>query len=576
MKKTFKFFFLIVIIFLFFAACDVYNTPLKEYIEYATSRAAADDDLKISPNGHKMTNGTIAISPSDEAKYTYITLDIDNPRKGSIKLEMEGEGSEYATAKLNEEGQAVITIKNQERGHEFDLSMNIYVNGRQMGEPKKIPKMQNRYFNNKLISLDIRHSAGFTDSYNTNYNPHDKNYWVELISGKNTIQINANKHKYSSFKISGENGNLFTVDNDITIIPIVVTADCGIEENYTLTVYKDEKAPIITVINKNNGFTYYCNSLSEAYAYIGDMKNAEIKVYKDIFNINGEDLFNITSATKKEISLLSDMNFTMSLGSTGSMFTINKNITFKAGGGKGTLTLSGGELGFNNSALINVNEGTFELYDGAEIYKNGNNAGPGNGGGVYVTNGILNMYGGSIVKNFANTSIEVAYGSGVYVTNGTFNMYGGSIAGNITFSSNNNSYGGGVAVIDSTFNMDGGNIGGYGSNQRNLAMHGGGVYIENSIFNFTNGLIGNAKVEGMLTTVDMAGNYASQHGGGIFLNGGEFNFTGQGLVAGNWVDNGGGGLRGGGLYINSGTYNGPEPTDTNYYKYNYPDNAGPF
>ena len=113
------------------------------------------------------------------------------------------------------------------------------------------------------------------------------------------------------------------------------------------------------------------------------------------------------------------------------------------------------------------------------------------GSGVYVENGALKLYGGSITGN--NGEISSYLGSGVYVGNGKFNMYGGSITGNkggsyclgggvyVTESSefhmyggavsdNNAGFGGGVEA-SGTFRMCGGSITG------NTATYGGGVYV---------------------------------------------------------------------------------------------------
>ena len=604
MRKIFKFFFLIIIILLFFTTCD---TPLKGYIEYATSRAAADGWV-FNTDFHPMEDeGEIvyAIPPSDERGSTEIILSLDNPQNGSIELEIEGDGSEHADYKIiNNNQQASITINNQKSGTPFNLSVNIYINGRRMGEQIKLPKMVNKYFNNELFSLNVTTALG-----NFSYDVFNilNDFWFELNPGAENIKILVDKHQSSKHTINGETGNIIYITDNVTPLSIDVEAECGLTKTYTLIVYKSGFEPVITVTS--NGKTTNHSTLQSAYNSIKDSdKNVEIKVYKDILEIEYNDLFNLPSqATKKEISILSDKNFIISLGSNGSMFTINKNIIFKVGGGKGTLALQGNS--FNDSPLINVNGGIFELYDRAEIYNNAYTGGTGYGGGVSVTNGTFNMYGGSIKNN------TTAFGGGVYVTNGTFNMNGGSIEGNYSISSSAASYGGGVYITDkstfnmkggsikgnkaisyfsnsygggvsitngSTFNMDGGIVGGYYwddyllSKEPNYAMYGGGVYVKNSTFNFKNGLIGNPNAEKKPLNLEMADNYASGDGGGVYIDNGTFNYYNdgwnkyKGLIMGNWADG-----NGGGVYIGSGVYSGPPDEDIDkYYKFNHPYDIG--
>ena len=90
-------------------------------------------------------------------------------------------------------------------------------------------------------------------------------------------------------------------------------------------------------------------------------------------------------------------------------------------------------------------------------------------GGVYVTKGVFNMYGGTI-------SGQRGYeAGGVYVDKGTFNMYGGVIADNSSM------HVGGVVVSNSTFSMSGGSITGNKASYDGGEGNGiGGVYISKS------------------------------------------------------------------------------------------------
>jgi len=119
----------------------------------------------------------------------------------------------------------------------------------------------------------------------------------------------------------------------------------------------------------------------------------------------------------------------------------------------GTITIRGN--GNDNPdckrALINVEENsTLEIRNGVTITDNISGTGGGKGGGIYVKNGTINMEGGIISSNKANT------GGGVHIESGTFNMRGGVISGNTAKSS-----GGGVHIESGTFTKTGGIIYGY-------------------------------------------------------------------------------------------------------------------
>ena len=168
------------------------------------------------------------------------------------------------------------------------------------------------------------------------------------------------------------------------------------------------------------------------------------------------------------------------------------------------------------SGVYVAKNGTFTLYGGSIT---GNDAGRGNGGGVYVGDGTFNMRGGSISGNAAN---DLGYGGGVHVYGGTFNMSGGSISGN------NAEYDGGVFVESGTFNMSGGSITG------NNANNGGGVYVNtNGTFTMSGGSItGNNAVR------------SYNYGGGVVVKG-TFELE-DGSITGNYA--------GGTLNTESGLY----------------------
>jgi uncharacterized repeat protein (TIGR02543 family) len=105
---------------------------------------------------------------------------------------------------------------------------------------------------------------------------------------------------------------------------------------------------------------------------------------------------------------------TISLGSSGTLFTVGSGVTLQLGS---NITLQG--LNSNTSALVQVdNGGTLVMQTGSKI---SNNSSSGNGGGVLVNGGTFTMSGGEISGNSANS------GGGVYVAGGAFTKEPGSV-----------------------------------------------------------------------------------------------------------------------------------------------------
>ncbi len=156
--------------------------------------------------------------------------------------------------------------------------------------------------------------------------------------------------------------------------------------------------------------------------------------------------------------------------------------------GTGTITHSDSS---KNSVGVYINDGIFNMYNG-NIVNNSSSA----GGGVRLVEGTFNMYGGTISENSSANGQYTAHGGGVhlYSTDCTFNMYGGKISNNTA----TNGSGGGVygTRTGNKINILGGEISG------NTASGGGGG------IRFSNGDI---KIENALITK----NTASANGGGI-------------------------------------------------------------
>jgi uncharacterized repeat protein (TIGR02543 family) len=244
---------------------------------------------------------------------------------------------------------------------------------------------------------------------------------------------------------------------------------------------------------------------------------------------------------------------TISLSSSGSLFTINSGVTLTL---ENNVVLRG--QGGNNAALVRVNDGgTLAMGSGSKIHGNSNSSG--NGGGVYVNSGTLTMSGGDISGNSVSSS---SYGGGVYVNSGTFTMSDGTVSGNtgggvyvnsgtLTMSggvisgNSASSYGGGGGVYvysnSGTFTMNGGEISG------NTASSGGGVY-SNGTFTMNNGAI-----SGNIASYSGSSYSYSAYGGGVYssgtftMNNGEIS---DNSASSSSYDN----AYGGGVYVNYGTF----------------------
>jgi hypothetical protein len=220
---------------------------------------------------------------------------------------------------------------------------------------------------------------------------------------------------------------------------------------------------------------------------------------------------------------------TVSLSTTGSLFTVQSGVTLTLGA---NLTLQG--RSGNTASLVQVNSsGTLEINVGSKITGN-----TGFVGGVR-SNGTFTMSGGEISENTGSL-----YAGGVYVESGTFEMSGGEISGNT---------GAGVSVSGSTFTMSGGEI---------SANAGSGVSVSGGTFTMSNGTIsgntgtgvGISSYSSSSTTFTMSGGEISGNtafrGGGVYVSGGTFTMSG-GEISGNTASS----LHGGGVYVDSsGTF----------------------
>lgn len=214
----------------------------------------------------------------------------------------------------------------------------------------------------------------------------------------------------------------------------------------------------------------------------------------------------------------------------------NSDQAIKVNGG--TLDIQGGALrNSSGKRIVLVESGTLTM-EGGYIVGGGSQGNP--GGGIYVTNGTLNISGGVVAANRGNS------GGGIFVNSGTLNISGGAVAGNEVINGHSDN-GGGIYVNSGTLNLSGGYVtNNYKEcgcndcrNDVNNTHGGGGIALANSsAMNMTGGYV--------------TGNYSGLAGGGIYAGffGHNVGFTmSGGTIAGNCAELG----EGGGLRIAGGT-----------------------
>ncbi len=214
----------------------------------------------------------------------------------------------------------------------------------------------------------------------------------------------------------------------------------------------------------------------------------------------------------------------------------NSDQAIKVNGG--TLDIQGGALrNSSGKRIVLVESGTLTM-EGGYIVGGGSQGNP--GGGIYVTNGTVNIQGGVVAANRGNS------GGGIYVNSGELNISGGTVAGNEVINGHSDN-GGGIYVNNGTLNLSGGYVtNNYKAcdcndcrNDVNNTHGGGGIALANSsVMNMTGGYV--------------TGNYSGLAGGGIYAGFFDHNvrFTmSGGTIAGNCAELG----EGGGLRIAGGT-----------------------
>jgi predicted outer membrane repeat protein len=179
-----------------------------------------------------------------------------------------------------------------------------------------------------------------------------------------------------------------------------------------------------------------------------------------VVSTNGRNVtVNLHSASPDDIKVIQ-------IYSTGTLFTINNNITLKIE----NITLKGRSS--NTASLVKVTTGgTLYIMSGGFISDNTNTS---NGGGIDIDGGIVVLDGGGIYNNTSSNR-----GGGVFMrSTGALTIKKGEISGNIA-----SSRGGGVYSEKCTITMNGGvikNNSGYGIG---VDRGAGGQFIKTAVGN---------------------------------------------------------------------------------------------
>lgn len=227
-----------------------------------------------------------------------------------------------------------------------------------------------------------------------------------------------------------------------------------------------------TVTDRNNGPE--CGSHS-GWSAIGTAATLESKTYYLSQNISG--MITVPGGVNATLCL---NGYSLTSGEAASAIEVAGKLTLC----NCSETAASYVTGTSSKPMINISGGTLELYNGVVVTNKGVAT---KGGGVYLSDGVFDMNGGTIIGCTAEQ------GGGVYMNNGTFNMMGGIITGNTakgTETSTNEEttykdpFGAGVYVNGGMFTMEAGAIG------ENIGGNGKGVYVaKNGAFKMTGGAV---------------------------------------------------------------------------------------
>ena len=342
--------------------------------------------------------------------------------------------------------------------------------------------------------------------------------------------------------LSGYVGDAFINGGEFQLTDDAWTADNGSSAN--LSISKDTTIDL-------NGHTL---TISKASQYFDVQSGATLTIMdsqapQETVTTGGEKLYGNKATLENDTLTYYITESTPT--STGTKETLEKHTVTLSGSIRcdessdqaikvngGTLDIQGGVLRNSNGKRVVQMEGGTLTMSGGYIVGGGSQGNP--GGGIYVTNGTLNISGGVVAANRGNS------GGGIYVNSGELNISGGAVAGNEVINGHSDN-GGGIYVNNGRLNLSGGYVtNNYKEcgcndcrNDVNNTHGGGGIALANSsVMDMTGGYV--------------TGNYSGLAGGGIYAGffGHNVRFTmSGGTIAGNCAELG----EGGGLRIAGGT-----------------------
>ena len=340
-------------------------------------------------------------------------------------------------------------------------------------------------------------------------------------------------------------GGEFTLTDNVQTgenINLTITKNTTIDLNgHTLTIsesgqfFQVESGATLTIIDSAGVRDDVSNPDGDAYGHVATLSD------------DGSTLtYYITTSTPDDTGTTEELEQHTVTLSGAILCAKSSDQAIKVNGG--TLDIQGGALrNSSGKRIVLMESGTLNM-SGGYIVGGGSEGNP--GGGIYVTNGEVNISGGVIAANRGNS------GGGIFVRSGTLNISGGAVTGNEVIHGHDN--GGGIFVENGTLTMSDGYVtNNYKEcdcndceNDVNNLHGGGGITLANSsVMEMTGGYV--------------TGNYSGLAGGGIYagFHGHNVEFTmSGGTIAGNVAARG----EGGGLRIAGGTDGVIQTTDKVY------------
>ena len=376
---------------------------------------------------------------------------------------------------------------------------------------------------NGNTGLTVSGDAAITGNSNTA----GKDENVYLVSGK-TIEIGADG--------LGEKASIGVTTADTITTGSYVTVANGAENGYTDgNIFSDAGGAYCTLqegdnVNLYNGQPHRHPICGETCGHTGNEKHADDIEWKPVSSLSditeaGSYYLTKDVETSGTWELTDGVNLCLnghSIKCTNTaeyypVISIKENITF---------TLTDCEGGETPHTFKKDDTGRWVQDASGEITVKGVifRATDVRGGGVEVSGGTFNMYGGTVCGG----RLGSGSGVGVYSGNtraGTFNMYGGRISGNTATATSDGGGGGVYVCTSSTFNMSGN-----AAVSGNTAQYGGGVYLSSySAFS-------------MSDHAAISGNSAAMTGGGVFVSSGSITMSSDTAISGNSAGNNGGGI----------------------------------